>query len=164
MSLETELVQFVKQLPAFWAPIASRFSLSTSGTPTDNRILDRMTYGGSFEDRSIPRLVWTGPFDYDQGTVALGAIVQKTAKFWFTVYADYLDTCTDWMQAIENAVLAAFSTQGQFHALTTVRIMSMIYVKGSKFQPKADQVLMTGQELPSNAFTICYQICWQPLA
>ena len=163
MSLEAELAAFVRSRPAFWNPIASAFSISGPTPPVDNRILSRLCYGNAPQNAgSAPYLVWDGPYDYDQGTVAQGAIAQKTARFWFTVYAQYFDDAVDWMTAIENDLLSAF-TPGTFFNLSTVRIMSMVYIPNTKFPSRSDQVQRTGQEFPLNGFTIAYQICWQPL-
>lgn len=166
MSLETELAVLFRRRPAFWTPIAAAYSIDPSVVPpVDTRILQRLCYGNAPENAAAaPYLVWTGPFDYDQGTVSQGAIATKIAKFWLTAYSQYLDDCSNWINTIENDLLALFTTQGHYEVLPTVRIMSMIYQRGSKFPSGTDQTLRTGQEFPTNGFTICYQICWQPLS
>lgn len=162
MSLETELAIFVHNRPAFWTPIANFYSVSTSIIPVvDTRILARLCYGNAPAIADVaPYLVWDGPFDYDQGEVSGGAIKNKTAKFWFTVYSQFLDDASLWIKAIENDLVSLF-VPGYYAPLTTVRIMSMLYVKGSKFPSRNDQVQRTGEEFPVNGFTIAYQICWQ---
>lgn len=164
MSLATEIAKFARSRPAFWTPIANFYSIAGSPTPpTDNRILAALCYGDSPQNLTEnPKLVWNGPFDYDQGTTAQGAVETKSAKFWFTVYANYLDDAMDWMDAIETDVLDLF-TPVHYETLTTVRIMSMIYIPGTKLPVKSDQAARTGKEFAMDAVTICYKIVWQSL-
>lgn len=164
MSLESELAIFVQSRPAFWTPICSAFSVSLPTPPasiSDPKILARLCYGNAPQNANAgPYLVWTGPFDYDPGLFSGGALDNRTAKFWFTCYAQYLDTAADWMTAVEDDIRTLF-VPGYFFPATTIRIMSMLLQKGSKMSASSDQTFRTGQEFPLNGFTCAYQICWQ---
>lgn len=162
MSLETELAQFVKSRPAFWSPIATNLGVTSSPTPpVDTGILSRICYGEAPQTANPGHyIVWTGPKNYDPGLVSEGAIGNKTARFWFTVYSEFLDDATDWMNAIESDIINLF-VPGYYFDLTSVRIMSMLQVAGTKYKAEDDMVQRTGDEFQLTGFTCCWQICWQ---
>lgn len=164
MSLETELVNFVKSRPAFYAPIVSAIQARTGGaapSPTSDVVLSRLCYGQAPANvDNLPYVVWTGPFQYDPGNYSGGSLAQKKARFWFSVYTDYLDTAIDWLTAIENDISELF-VPGYYYRLTTCRITQMILCPNTKMQVQSDQNQRTGQEFPYGGATMAYMIGWQ---
>lgn len=164
MSLETELVNFVKSREAFYAPIVAAIQAKTGGAPPapdSDIVLSRLCYGdapSTVDD--LPYVVWTGPFQYDPGNYSGGSLAQKKARFWFSVYTNYLDDAIDWLTAIENDISELF-VPGFYHTLTTCRITQMILCPNTKMQAKSDQNQRTGQEFPTSGATMAYLIGWQ---
>ena len=164
MSFESELVNFVKSRSAFYAPIVAAIAAANGGVapaPTDPSVLSRLCYGEAPSNvGTLPYVVWTGPFQYDPGNFSGGALAQKKARFWFSVYTNYLDDAIDWITNIENDLTGLF-VPGYLFNLTTCRITQMILDSSSKMQIKSDQSMRTGQEFPTSGATVAYTIGWQ---
>lgn len=163
MSFETELVQFVNSRPSFYNPIVEALTvvLGSAPDPTDVSVKSRLCYGaGPNNVGNIPYLVWTGPTSYEPGNYSGGALTQKKARYWFTVYTEYLDDAINWINAIEQDMNTLF-VPGYFFDLTTCRITQMIQEPFSKSSAMGDQTQRTGAEFPNTGATISYVIGWQ---
>jgi hypothetical protein len=164
MSLETELVNFVTSRSSFYAPIVTAIAAANQNVapnPTDAVVLSRLCYGQAPANvGTLPYVVWTGPFQYDPGNYSGGSLAQKKARFWFSVYTNYLDDAVDWLTAIENDISELF-VPGYYFTLTTCRITQMILCPNTKMQIASDQIQRTGQEFPTGGATMAYTIGWQ---
>ena len=159
MSFETEFVLFAKSRPSFYNPIVA--AITPTPLPTNAKVLSRLCYGEAPATvGNLPYVVWTGPFQYDSGNYSGGALSQKKARFWFSVYTDYLDNAIDWLTAIENDISTLF-VPGYFFNLTTCRITQMILVPSTKMHLTTNQSQRTGQEFPTAGATMAFTIGWQ---
>lgn len=167
MPVGSELALFVYQRQAFYAPIAA--SLSVALSPNETRITDagvkaRLIYGASGRQGTpLPYLAWYGPLDEDPNLVADGSLIAKTAHWWFTCYAAYLDDADSWMESIQNDVTQRL-TGAVFTNLTTVRLMSMLVVPRSRTILRVDQTQLTAKEYAPYGVTAKFQISWQNLS
>lgn len=156
MLLHRDLATFLLSRESVTNPIVAALNLPA----TDPKVKLRVHFGKGSQNNQVPRLAFTGPFEYDSGNVAEGTVEEKIATFWFACYHAYLDDALDWISAIE-ADLASLFVPGYFANLEHTRIMSMIQVQGSKRPFYSDQAQITGKESPPEAATIAYRIAWQ---
>lgn len=158
-SLQSDLRTFLLAQSAVYQPILDALPVGTN--PNAAVVTDRVGYVMTAQNKGgKPYFVFDGPFDYNAGLVSGGATRLKVGSFFFYCYAAYQDTCYDWITAVENALIDLF-VPGYFYTGDAVRLMSMLYIQGSKRISAGDQVALVGKEHPMCCGAAAFQIGWQ---
>lgn len=162
MSIEVELIQFVKSIAAFSDPIRKAYSPETD--LIDPKVLARMAYNQVGQQvlkglnvSSPPYLYWTGPFKTDLGQCSTDFAGTAKADFWFWLNATALTDAMIWGDAIQKAVASALPG---IIRLTNYRLVSAIFI--DRHPVPNNQTNLTGQEFAMNQCAIGYTFGYQP--
>lgn len=167
MSLELELVEFVKGIPEFYAPIATGLLVSYPA----QSILDRMTYNQADQDAAkpslktnqiVPFVYWQGPGNTDLGQHANGLSGTAKEDFWFYFNHGSMTAAMAWANTVSAAIIAKMVANPCVN-LITLRVTAAIFLD-KRPVIKDMQTLLTAQEFPVSQAMLGFTFGYQPVS
>ncbi len=159
--VEVEMLQLIKQVPAFTDPICQFYSPQKS--ITDPEIIARMAYNQvgqnvlkGLSSNSPPYLYWTGPFKTDLGQTATEFSGTRKADFWFWFNAITLTDAMIWGYSVQQSLAGIFPG---IVSLSTWRLTSAIHI--DRHPVPNNQTNLTGQEFAMNQCALGYTFGYQ---
>lgn len=158
MSLETEIVPWTLTRTVWTEPIRTAFA--PEKLITDPAVYRRICFDVIAPDLvELPHLVWSGPFDSDNGNVAIGSVDQKIVKFYLTLYGPSLLITCPWLDAILEDIRTVFN--GTYYFDTPTGRLNAMLPGNDRKNFSFQGVVSAGKETPLVASQIDFTIGWQ---
>jgi hypothetical protein len=158
VAIETEIIELVKVVPAFAAPIIAYFPGSTIASPN---VAYRLCYDHVPQDvlkSPAPYLFWQGPFQNDIAQTAIGSGKTLRGTFLFHCIHDTMTQSMNWTDAIDKGIRAHFLAHPVV-PLVTHRLVAAIF--RDRYPMSEDIIQRTAEEFPVYHSVLEYRFGYQ---
>lgn len=160
MAIEEEIIELVKLIPEFTAPILA-YPGFQAFTITSPEVLRRIGYNQVPQDirkSRAPYLYWEGPFMDDIRQTSQSYSGTGKATFLFSCCCSSLTEASRWTATLQKAVIDYFIAHPVV-VLGSYRLVAAIYKE--RYPMVDDQTIRTSEEFPTSCSVIGFRFGYQ---